>query len=122
MFTEDTKNALLDGDPIAFDRIQLHSGSPGSAGTANVIADTYVAASFAAASGGERVLSAALEFIEGELGALTPNQVVTHMTVWEQDTPPILRGSSTITGSQAANDDGDYRVTIGTKLRLVDPS
>lgn len=117
MFVEAAKHTMLNA--LTADRVQLHSGDPGAAGTNNVVATTYVAATFSAASGGERVLASDVAFT-----GLTANQTITHMTVWNHNGgTAILHGSKAITGDQAANASGEYTLkATTTKLALSDPA
>ena len=110
-FSTTAKNAMLDA--LTVDRVQLHSGDPGAAGTSNVVSDTYVAATFAAADGGERALSSAVEYTE-----LTPSQAVTYLSAWTHS-GVVFIGSVALTGDQEANGDGEYTVTTGTKLTIT---
>lgn len=114
-FSTTAKNTMLDS--LTVDRIQLHSGDPGAAGTSNVIADTKVAATFAAASSGERALSTDVDYT-----GLTPSQSITHLSFWK-DAGTVYHGSKALTGDQAANASGEYTVkATTTKLSLTDPA
>jgi len=113
-FSTTAQNTMLDA--LVIDRVQLHSGDPGADGTGNVIADTKVAASFAAASNAERVLSADVDYT-----GLTPSQSITHVSFWK-DAGTVYHGSKALTGDQAANASGEYKLKATTKLRLTDPA
>lgn len=113
-FSTTAKNTMLDA--LAIDRVQLHSGDPGADGSNNVIAGTKVAASFAAASNGERALSANVDYT-----GLTPSQSITHYSIWET-AGTVYRGSKPLTGDQAANASGEYTLKATTKLTLTDPA
>lgn len=65
MFVTGAKNNMLDG--LTITQASLHSGFPGSTGTDELSGGGYarVAATFAAASGGTRSLSVALNFTVG---------------------------------------------------------
>ena len=110
-FSTTAKNAMLNA--LTVDRIQLHDDAPGAAGDENVVADTYVAATFSAASGGERALATAVEYTE-----LTPSQAVTYLSAWTHS-GVVFIGSVALTGDQEANGDGEYTVTTGTKLTIT---
>lgn len=73
--TTATKNTMLDA--IAPNLIKLHSGAPSAAGDQNLIAGASKACTYAAATNGERDLSAAVE-IDVPLGA-----TVSHYSVWQ---------------------------------------
>ena len=114
-FSTTAKNTMLDA--LTVDRIQLHSGDPGAAGTANVVADTKLAATFAAASNGERALSTDVDYT-----GLSANQSVTYISFWKND-GTVFHGSKALTGDQAANASGEYTVkATTTKLSLTDPA
>lgn len=112
-FSTAAKNTMLDA--LTADLIQLHSGAPGAAGTDNALG-SKVACVFAAASGGERLLNAAVDFT-----GLTANQSVTHFSVWEDDTSDVFEGSGQITaGDVEANSAGEFTLTTATKLDIND--
>ena len=114
-FSTTAKNTMLDA--LTVDRIQLHSGDPGADGTANVIANTKVAATFSAASSGERPLATAVNYT-----GLTPGQSVTYVSFWK-DAGTVFHGSKPAVGDQAANASGEYNVKAATtKLSLTDPA
>lgn len=108
-FVAAARNTMLDA--LTADRVQLHSGDPGAAGTDNVVATTYVAATFNAASGGERALSADIDFT-----GLSALQAITHVSVWK-NVGTVFHGSVAITGDQAANAAGAYTLK-GTTTKL----
>lgn len=116
-FAVAAKNEMLDG--LTVDRVRLHSGLPGAAGTDNQIASTYVAATFAAAAASARALSAQIDYT-----GLTANQAITYFSVWEDNAgTPIFKGSGQITtGDVAANAAGQYSLTTSTQLTLSDPA
>lgn len=101
-------------DALTVDRIFLHSGDPGSAGTDNQ-EGSLTAASFAAASGSSRVLASAVDFTG--LGALTS---ITWFSIW-LNSGTVYKGKGQITsGDVAANSAGEYRLTTSTALTLSD--
>lgn len=104
-------NQMLDG--LTVDRVRLHSGDPGSDGTANQVG-SLTAATFSAAASGERVLSANVDFT-----GLTANQSVTWYSVW-LNAGTVFKGRGQITtGDVQANAAGEYRLTTATKLTLT---
>lgn len=112
-FTTTTKNAMLDA--ITFDRIRLHSGDPGAAGTDNSLGAGLSAATFAAASSGSRSLSTGVT-----VTGLASNQSVTWFSVWT-NSGTVFRGSGQITsGDVTANSAGEYTLATGTTLSLSD--
>lgn len=114
VFSEAGKNQMLDG--LSPDQVQLHSGDPGAAGTANRVggAAGEASATFAAASAGERALSAQVDFT-----GLSASQSVTWFSVWGAGT---FLGKGQLTGDLAANAAGEISLTTATKLVLEDPA
>jgi hypothetical protein len=114
-FSEVAKNQALDG--ITVDRVRLHSGAPGAAGTDNALGAGLSAATFSAASGAERVLASAVE-----VTGLAANQSVTHFSVW-LNSGTVFKGGFPITsGDVQANAAGEYTLTTGTKLTASYPA
>jgi hypothetical protein len=114
-FAVATKNAMLDA--ITFDRIRLHSGDPGAAGTDNALGAGLSAATFSAASSGSRALASAVE-----VTGLTANQSVTHFSVWT-NSGTVFRASGAISsGDVTANSAGEFSLAVGTTLDLDDPA
>jgi hypothetical protein len=110
-FSTTGKNQMLDG--LTVDRIRLHSGDPGAAGTSNALG-SLTAATFSAASSGQRVLSANVDFTG--LGA---SATVTYFTIW-LNAGTVFKGSGQITsGDTTANSSGEYRLTTATSLTLT---
>lgn len=96
---------------ILVDRIRLHSGDPGAAGTSNTLGAGLTVATFSAASNGVRSLSAPVT-ITG-LGA---NQSVTHISFWQNTGSVFLGSQARTSGDTAANAAGEYTVTTGTSI------
>jgi hypothetical protein len=114
-YSTTAKNLMLDA--LTVDRVRLHSGDPGSAGTSNTIAAAgLTAATFAAAGSGERALSSDVDFT-----GLDASQSVTHWSAW-LNSGTVFRGSGTIgTGDVTANSAGEYTLKASTtKLRITD--
>lgn len=110
--TEDFKNLLLDASDINI--LSLHNGDPGSSGTSNEITSggyERESATFASASGGEKALSADVEF------TATAGQEVTHLGLWSDTT---FRGSAELSGDLSFNSEGKLKITTGTKIILTD--
>ena len=114
VFSEAGKNIMLDG--LTPDEVQLHDGDPGAAGTANRVGGTdgEEAATFAAASGGERALASQVDFT-----GLDASQSVTWFSVWEDGT---FVGKGELSGDAEANAAGEISLTTATKLILDDPA
>lgn len=73
-FTETALNEAADA--VAVDTITLHSGDPGAAGDANVVAGTTTAITLAAAAGGIREMAEALDIN-------VPAGDISHYTLWD---------------------------------------
>jgi hypothetical protein len=114
-FSTAAKNAMLGG--ITPDTVRLHSGDPGAAGVSNAISGASQAATFAAASGAARALSADVAFT-----GLTASQSVTWYSIWgSSDTVYLGKGQIT-TGDVQANAAGQYTLAAAsTSLSLTDP-
>lgn len=116
-FSTAAKNSMLDA--LTVDLLSLHSGDPGASGTSNEISGggyARAAATFAAASGGERALSTAVDFTG------TAAQSVTYVGFWKNDTEDVFHGSKALTGDSAFNSAGEFRITTATKLSITDPA
>lgn len=106
------KNSMLDA--LTLDRVRLHSGDPGAAGTSNTIAAFgLTAATFAAASSGERLLSGDVAFTGGSAA-----QSVTWFSVWT-NAGTVYQWSAQITsGDVTANASGEYTLK-GTTTKVT---
>ncbi len=111
MFMTDAfKNLLLAASDV--DAISLHSGDPGTAGTANEISGSGYArpsVAFDAASGGVRPLSAD-EPVSGPA-----SQSVTHLGFWAGS---VFRCSEQLAAPVAFNSEGELLITTDTQLTL----
>ena len=111
-FSTATKTAMLDA--ITMNRIRLHSGDPGAAGTSNQLGAGLSTAVFDAAASGSRALNAAVA-----VTGLTANQSVTYFSVWTA-AGSVFVGSGTIaTGDLNANSSGDYTLEVGTTVSVT---
>jgi hypothetical protein len=113
-FATVAKNEALDG--IIVDRVRLHSGDPGSAGTDNALGAGLSAATFNAASSAERLLDT-----DVTVTGLSAAQSVTHFSVW-LNSGTVFRGGFAITsGSVNADGAGQYVLkATTTKLTASD--
>ena len=102
-------NQALDG--VTVDAVRLHTGDPGAAGTDGVpLGSGIVAASFAAAASGERLLSTSVEFTG--LGA---SAAVGFFSVWLTAGTVFKGGFAMGGGSDAtANAAGEYTLLLTT--------
>jgi len=117
-FVAAAKATMLDA--LTVDRLSLHSGDPGSAGTANELtggspAYARKACVYNAASSGERVLSADVTFdVPGSVSVM-------YVGKWNYNGGSmIFHGSDQVT-TEAYGDQGQYIVkTTTSKLSLTD--
>ena len=101
-------NAALDAANAAFPWVKLHTGDPGSAGTANAAANaTRHQATDGAASGGAATTSAPVVWSSGEV---TTTETYTHFTRWSASTAGVVGMSGTVTAGA---------VTAGTAFTLA---
>lgn len=90
-------NSLLD-TLLGSTWIQLHTGDPGAAGTANVSSTTTrISASYASASGGSKALSSAASWTSW---AGTNGEVVTHISFWTASTSGTFKTSMALSASK----------------------
>lgn len=110
-FTDTVKNSMLDG--LEPDKISLHNGNPGTAGTSNEITGggyARVAATFDAAAAGVRALSSQVDF------SGPASDPVSWFGVWD-DT--VFLGAGQITeGDTSFNSEGEFALTTDTELRI----
>jgi hypothetical protein len=113
-FSTAAKNTMLDS--LTMDRVRLHSGDPGASGTSNTIAAYgLTAATFAAASGGERALSSDVAFTGG-----SASQSVTYFSIWSNTGPTYHASGQITTGDVTANAAGEYTLkATNTKAVLT---
>jgi hypothetical protein len=107
MFTEATTHAALNA--IIVDKIKLHSGDPGAAGTSNVIAGAEAACAYAAAAGGQRLLTAAVDV---PIAYVDTDITVSHFSVWDGIT--FRAGKKMATNPETFSNSGTARVTAAT--------
>lgn len=119
-FATAAKNTMLDA--LTVDRLSLHSGDPGSDGTANEItggtpAYARKACVFDAAASGERLLNASVTFD-------VPTGVsVMYVGQWDYNAGTMVFHSSDQVTTEAYSAQGQYIVTATTsKLTLTDPA
>lgn len=114
-FSEAAKNLALDA--ITVDRVSLHSGDPSTTGANYITAAGRVAATFDAASAGERLLSADVDFT-----GMSAGQAVTHWGAW-LNAGTLFRCGGALTGDAVANAAGEYTLKGGlttlTKITIA---
>lgn len=103
------RNEALDG--CVLDRVRLHSGDPGAAGTSNALGAGLSNATFSAASSGERLLAS-----DVTVTGLSANQSVTHFSVWKSTGSVFQGGYPIVSGDVQANAAGEYKLKAGTKV------
>jgi hypothetical protein len=102
-------------DAITVDRVRLHSGDPGSAGTDNTLG-SLTAATFNAAASGERLLNT-----DVTLTGLGASASVTHFSLW-LNSGTVFRGGFAITsGDTNANAAGEYTLKA-TTTKMTSPT
>lgn len=106
-------SALVDaanGVNAVVTHLQLHSASPGAAGTTSPVG-TRSAIGAKAVNGTTGVIS----WTNTAFTGLTANQTVTHVSYWTASTGGTFKGSQALTGDAAANAAGAYTVTSVTE-------
>lgn len=92
--------------------VQLHTGDPGSAGTANVSSTTTrQAVNFAAASAGSQSITGTTQWTSW---AGTNGEVVTHISVWGASTSGTFYYSAALTASKTVNTGDTLNLTTLT--------
>jgi hypothetical protein len=99
-------------DAITVDLVSLHSGDPGTTGANYITAAGRQAATFAAASSGERLMSGDVAFT-----GMSAGQTVTHWGAW-LNSGTVFRCGNVVTGDQAANAAGEYTLK-GTTTKIT---
>lgn len=93
--------------------VQLHTGDPGSAGTANVSSTTTrVAVNFAAAATGSQAANGTLPSWTTWAG--TNGEVVTHISVWGASTSGTFYYSAALASSKTMNTGDTLNLTALT--------
>lgn len=109
MFSTIAKHQALDA--VTVDRISLHTGDPGSSGTANEVSGGGYArqsATFGAAAGGARALSAPVEFSGPASGS------VTWIGIWQSGSPDTFKARAPLTGDTSFNSAGEFILVSAT--------
>jgi hypothetical protein len=111
-----TANAILDAlcrsvawsEPASFN-LKLHTGDPGSAGTANAFGDTTrKAVTFGAASGGVISNSA-----QAQWTSLSAAGTITHVSIWDDISAGNFIGSDALTNSRVVGIGDTLTAAIG---------
>lgn len=110
-FAETEANAILDARLVDYDYVQLHTGDPGAAGTANVAGnDTRKAISWDPASGGEAVNAADVDWTETEVDT---QETYTHVSFHTAATGGTFKMSGTLTANQVEASGDAVRIAAG---------
>lgn len=89
--------------------LQLHTGDPGGAGTANTISPdpTRKAISWSAAADGSKAISATVSWTSWASGT----EVVSHVSIWSADTGGTVYWTGELTTPKAVNDGDTLNIT-----------
>jgi len=91
--------------------VKLHTGDPGSAGTANASAETTrKLAAFNAASAGSKALTSTLSWTSWAAGTET----ITHVSIWSASTSGTFYGSGALGSSKTVNNGDTFNLTALT--------
>jgi hypothetical protein len=90
--------------------VALHTGDPGTSGTANNAAETdRVQSTFGSvASGGAISNTAAIAWV-----SVAASETYTHVSLWTASTAGTFLGSATLTQSKVVNSGDDFSIPIG---------
>ena len=109
-------NSILDAlcrsvawsDPAAF-YVKLHTGDPGSAGTANAATETTrKSATFSAASAGAITTSADLTWT-----SVAATETISHVSFWDASTSGTFLGSDALSASKSLTAGGTFTIAAG---------
>lgn len=91
--------------------VKLHTGDPGSAGTANASAETTrKLAAFNAASGGSMALTSTLSWTSWSAGTET----ISHVSIWSASSGGTFYGSGALGSSKTVNNGDTFNLTALT--------
>lgn len=119
-----TLNAWLDAycrntaysQPAAF-WVKLHTGDPGSAGTANAAANTTrQQATFSAASGGANATSADLTWTN-----VSNTETYSHVSFWTASTSGTFLGSDDLAASKSVTAGDTFTISSGSLTIAITP-
>jgi len=117
MFTDSTKNLMLDAASAVMDTASLHTGDPGAGGTANeVTGGDYARMSiyFDPASGGEMFLSEDVTF------DIPPSVTVSYVVFWDTSGSPVPRLIRQITPETFSENGGILRLRDTIRIGITD--
>lgn len=92
--------------------VQLHTGDPGSAGTANVISPdpTRKQIAWSSAASGSKAMSGTLSWTSWASGTET----ITHISIWDASTNGNVLWSGALAASRTVNDGDTFNLTALT--------
>lgn len=100
-FSTAAANTHLDSQGTTYPWIKLHTGDPGSAGTANAATETTrKQATWASATGGTKTTTADLVW-----SSVAGAEDYTHFSMWSASTAGTFGGSGTITANAVTTGD-----------------
>lgn len=95
--------------PVEAVYVQLHTGDPGEAGTANVAGETdRIQASFGAAASGAVANDAAIEWT-----SVSTSETYSHISLWDASTNGNCLWTGALTSSVAVVAGNDFTIAIG---------
>lgn len=102
--------------PAAF-WVKLHTGDPGSAGTANAATETTrKQATFSAASAGSITTSADMVWT-----SVAASETYSHVSFWDASTAGTFLGSDALNASQAVTAGGTFTISAGSLTSTLSP-
>ncbi len=118
-FSDAEKNRLLDAVTNRNDAlktplwVQLHTGSPGAAGTANVSTETTrVEAIFGTApSGGSITNTGTVTWTN--INVTPTSETLTHISLWSASSGGDFKGADDLPGARVIQDGDDLQIAVG---------
>lgn len=107
-------NALLDTHhDTTYAYVQLHTGAPGAAGTANIAGNATrknTGSAWAAASGGSKVTDVDIDWTDAEVDT---GEDYTHVSFWSASSSGNFGGSGTLTANAVAASGDSFSILAG---------
>lgn len=90
--------------------VQLHTGDPGSAGTANIAGETdRTQSTFGSVASGAAISNT----VAIAWTAVSNSETYTHVSLWSASTSGTFLGSATLTQSKVVNAGDNFSIPIG---------